>query len=173
VSDFNRGRVSSSAGVYDIPYAPKRLRQVLGGWQLAALVHGYDGRPLTIRQTGTTQSGEPVRPDRISVGSLPVRSVEGWFDVSAFRRVALNEYRFGNSGRNILAGPGKFIMDAAVSRTFAIKERGALAFRTEFFNLMNRANFGDPGTAIDQPTAGIISSSDPGRQIQFALRYSF
>jgi hypothetical protein len=52
-------------------------------------------------------------------------------------------------------------------------ESRALQFRAEFFNLSNRVNFGNPAAAIDQPTAGILSSADPGRQIQVGLQDLF
>jgi hypothetical protein len=101
-------------------------------------------------------------------------TIDRWFDVEAFHRVAANEFRFGNSGRNILIGPGKLIADASVGKEFFLnQERRRLLFRAEFFNLPNRANFGDPATAIDQPTAGTISSADSGRQVQLGLKYIY
>jgi len=48
-----------------------------------------------------------------------------------------------------------------------------LQLRAEFFNLPNRPNVGPPNPRIDQPTAGIIGSAGPGRQIQIALKYIF
>ncbi|MEE8462211.1 MAG: hypothetical protein V3S50_08820, partial [Acidobacteriota bacterium] len=55
-----------------------------------------------------------------------------------------------------------------------------LQFKTEIFNLFNRANFGLPGMEIfgrggvPDPTAGIITkSTTTSRQIQFALKIVF
>jgi hypothetical protein len=44
------------------------------------------------------------------------------------------------------------------------------AYRAEFFNMLNKPNFGYPNTRIGGPTAGTIRSVGPARQMQFALR---
>jgi hypothetical protein len=182
LADFHRGRTWTSDVIYDIPLGRKgRLGTgwsrpvdlIFGGWQTAAIIRLYDGRPFTPSQTGNVQAGEPTRPDRLSVGAIDDPTIDRWFNVAAFRRVALNEFRFGNSGRNILIGPGKMVADVSVGKEIRTSERSRLVFRAEFFNLPNRANLGDPATAIDQPTAGIISSADSGRQIQFGLKMQF
>jgi len=44
----------------------------------------------------------------------------------------------------------------------------------EFFNILNRANFGNPASNISVPaTVGVISSAAPARVIQFGLRLTF
>ena len=48
-----------------------------------------------------------------------------------------------------------------------------LQFRMEVFNAPNRANFGQPNPAVDQPAGGAIGTAQPGRQIQLALKYLF
>jgi hypothetical protein len=183
LADFNRTCAWSSDAVYELPFGRGRrfaanwntpLNLLFGGWQLASIVHAYSGRPFTPTQTGNNQAGEPTRPDRLGSGESESPSIDRWFAVEAFRRVAANEFHYGNSGRNILTGPGKLIFDASIGKEFVLDaERQRLIFRAEFFNLLNRANFGDPAAAIDQPTAGVISSADPGRQVQFGLKYVF
>lgn len=183
LADYHRGKAWSTDVVYDLPAGRGRRfgsnwnafwNAVLGGWQVAGIAHLYSGRPFSATQTGNVQSGEPTRPDRLGDGRLDSPSVTRWFDVGAFRPVRLNELRFGNSGRNILIGPGRILVDASLGKEFALPgDRARIQFRSEFFNLPNRANFGDPATAVDQPTAGVISSADPGRQIQFGLKIVF
>lgn len=49
-----------------------------------------------------------------------------------------------------------------------------LILRTEFFNLLNRANFGLPIRVIGAPGFGsAVETVTPARMIQFALKYGF
>jgi hypothetical protein len=49
-----------------------------------------------------------------------------------------------------------------------------MIFRAEFFNFVNRANFGIPVRHLEAPAFGqSVDTVTPGRRIQFALKYSF
>jgi outer membrane receptor protein involved in Fe transport len=184
LSEFDRRRVWVSDFIYEIPYGRGRrfgnasrelIDAIFGGWQLNGIVQLYDGRPFTpVASRANAQAGFATRPDRVSSGEVDDPTAERWFDPAAFAAVPAAQFRFGNSGRNILTGPGAVNVDASVFKRFALPWEGqTLQFRAEFFNLPNRANFGQPDARIDQPTAGAISSSGPGRQIQFAFKYLF
>lgn len=78
---------------------------------------------------------------------------------------------FGNSGRNILIGPGKNTVDAALSRRFKMAEGKSIQFRAEFFNLFNHPNFNIPNQVVDDTARfGKIFEAAPGRQIQLGLK---
>jgi hypothetical protein len=66
-------------------------------------------------------------------------------------------------------------VDFSIIKRTQITEKLASEFRAEFFNLLNRANFGLPNAHVfTGPTAGQITTlSTPPRQIQFAFRLSF
>jgi hypothetical protein len=73
-----------------------------------------------------------------------------------------------------LRGTGVNDWDVSVFKAIPINERFRMQFRTEFFNIANRVQFGAPGTAIGNPTFGIISSQlNQPRLVQFALRLNF
>jgi hypothetical protein len=90
----------------------------------------------------------------------------------------------GNSGRNILIGPGTSNLDFSVFKNNYIKrisEDFNVQFRAEFFNILNRANFALPVTpdhtdifdSSGAPTgvAGLLTSTTTtAREIQFALK---
>ena len=81
---------------------------------------------------------------------------------------------FGTAGRNILRGPGSATVNFGVFKSFRILEGHDLQFRSEFFNLFNRVNLGNPGTSVSAAgTFGKITSAGDPRVIQFALRYHF
>ena len=65
--------------------------------------------------------------------------------------------RFGTVGRNTLIGPGLATVDLSLFKNFNFGEGLSLQFRTEFFNIFNRANFGDPDTSpFRSSTAGYL-----------------
>jgi hypothetical protein len=88
----------------------------------------------------------------------------------------------GNLGRNTLIGPGLAKLDFSVFKNNYVKrisESFNVQFRTEFFNILNRANFASPTDnlqAFDQSgqpisSAGLITQTQTtSRQIQVALK---
>jgi len=75
-----------------------------------------------------------------------------------------------------LIGPGLATWDFSVLKDTRIRERLNLQFRSEIFNLLNRANFNQPNAVVFtpsgvSPTAGVITStSTTSRQVQFGLK---
>src|SRR5882762_7535644 len=90
----------------------------------------------------------------------------------------------GNSGRNIMAGPGLTEFDFSVFKNNYIKrisESFNVQFRAELFNVLNHANFAVPvtpdntdvfnGNGGPTGTAGrLTSTSTTAREIQFAMK---
>jgi hypothetical protein len=95
-----------------------------------------------------------------------------WFDPSSFTQPGANV--FGNTGRNLMRGPGRWNYDMSVFRTFPIVERAKLEFRAEFNNLTNTPKWGQPGNNVASPDSlGRIYYAYGQRQIQFAARLVF
>jgi hypothetical protein len=114
-------------------------------------------------------AGNPYLPADRPRGVL----ITQYFNTAAFALPAPGT--FGTSGRNIIFGPGLATVNFGVSKSFHIVERQSLQFRTEFFNLTNRVNLGNPNTTLGGPASpfGKITSAGDPRVIQFALRYRF
>jgi hypothetical protein len=156
------------------------INALAGGWELSGIVTFQSGYPYTVlspQDFSNTGSGSP-RPDRICNGAGP-QSVANFFNTSCFSVAALSAAlasgtpRFGNSGRNILFGPGLDTWDVSLIKKTQITERYGLEFRAEFFNLFNRPNFGTPGSTIGTSTAGVITGAGAPRDIQFGLKFEF
>ena len=93
----------------------------------------------------------------------------------------------GNSGRNIMVGPGVTSLDFSVFKNNYIKsisERFNIQFRAEIFNILNHPNFAPPiqgvntdifdGTGTLNPTAGLLTrTTTTAREMQFALKVIF
>jgi hypothetical protein len=80
----------------------------------------------------------------------------------------------GQVGRNTFRASNLLLVNLAVIKHFKFTERQQLTFRTEIFNVTNRANFGIPVRFLEAPGFGQATDTvTPGRRIQFALKYSF
>jgi len=95
----------------------------------------------------------------------------------------------GTAGRNLLTGPGTTNLDFSIFKNNSIKrisETFKVQFRAEFFNILNHPNFAVPPIALNHTdifdntgalqtaTAGVLTSTTtPGREIQFALKFTW
>ena len=181
LSDFNYPNRFTLSVMYDLPFghgrtylsnANRLADMLLGGWQLSSIVTAQDGPPGTLTMaTSTANTGTTQYPNRVCNGNLSgsQQTIQQWFQTSCFVAPAL--YTFGNAGRNIITAPGLETWDLGAHKDFRITEQTGITFRAEFFNVLNKANFGYPNTSIGNPAAGTINSVvTTGRQIQFALR---
>jgi len=170
------------SGTWELPFGPgRRYTQtgasgyLLGGWALGGIVTMADGIPFTPSLSfDNANTGGPNRPNRIGNGQLDNWSVQRYFDIGAF--VFPAQFTYGNSGRNVLIGPGTNSFDLSVHRNFRlpINEASQLQFRAEAFNAFNRSHFDLPGSTIGTAAAGVIGATSlPNRQLQFGLKFIF
>jgi hypothetical protein len=159
-------------------FGNRALNGMLGGWDSNLIFTAQTGLPFTPGlQTSVSNSGGS-RPNRLKSGELENRDPFLWFDPSFNTANAAwgvpAQYTFGNSGRNILRGPGRINFDWSMFKDFVASERWRLQYRAEFFNLFNTPQFDLPNASIGNPAAGRITATiGPNRQIQMGLRLSF
>ena len=115
------------SGVWQFPFgkSPGVASALVRNWQLSGIWSRQTGQPFTpTLNTDPTATGATARPDRLRNGDLPAgeRSIDRWFDITAFVRPACP--CFGNSGRGILRGPGFQNVDVSLVREF--RHPGAL-----------------------------------------------
>jgi hypothetical protein len=151
---------------------------VLGDWQTNVIFTAQTGLPFTPTLNTSVSNAGGSRPDRLKSGEIDNPTVNKWFDTSFNTADAAwgvpRQYTYGNSGRNILYGPGRVNLDFSIFKNFRFSESRNLQFRAESFNLTNTPQFGLPNSAVGNAGAGIITSTvgNP-RQMQFALRFAF
>ncbi len=175
---------------YELPFgrgkhfahgAPVALNTLIGGWKTLAAITAYSGMPFTpIASSNSLNIGVTSRAERLGNGNLPAdqRTIQHWFDVAAFSNPPANQW--GNSGPNILVGPGTKEVDLSLFKRFDIYEKKYLEFRTEAFNVANTPQFNNPAATIGSPGAGQITSAGADvtlqrteRQIQMSLKFVF
>jgi hypothetical protein len=158
---------------------------VVNGWQLNGILSLYNGLPFSVNSaTNTLNNGSGSRASILpgAVGSLPVdqRSVNRWFNIAAF--TAPGPQQFGNTGRNILRGPGTSQADLSLFKNlnFTKVETRRIQFRAEVFNVSNTPQFNNPNASIGTAPAGTITSAGTtylfqrtSRQVQLALKLYF
>ena len=170
-----RHRLSASL-VYNLPFSRGTglTHQLLGGWQLGAIINLQTGIGNGVTYgNDTSNTGVGSWPDMIANPVLPrsERSVKEWFNTAAF--VAPPPGRFGNSPRLSFHNPGLSNVDFMVGKTSSVSNDVAVQFRAEFFNLFNHTNFTDVDNNLTSPGFGTITSAAPARIIQLGLKVSF
>ncbi len=171
-SDWDNGHAVTMNFVTELPWMTHN--RVLGGWQFAGAGRMYTGQPFTLRSANAQEDqGEASRPDRIRKGTVANPNADRWFDVSAFPLVPTGSFRFGNSGRNVLDGPGMAAVNLSMMKKFRVTERDYLQFRWEVFNVMNHPNLNLPQNMVDLKNAATITQADAPRIMQFGLKYVF
>ena len=154
---------------------------MLEGWQTHGILTFQSGRPFTVAllpENDNSNTGRSIlgfgandRPDRVGNAKLDHPTPERWFNTDAFSTPPRGS--FGNSGRNILEGPGLQTINLSLLKNIVLKEGWTFQLRVEAFNLFNRANFDLPDIFVGSPTFGRILSARNSRRIQFGLKLLF
>ncbi len=173
---------------WDLPFGRGRrwlhngaLAHLLGGWQTFGIWSFQTGRPFTVAllaELDNSNTGRSIlgfgnndRPHALPNARLDRRTPERWFDTTAFAIPAFGA--FGNSGRNILDGPGSAAVHVSLLRNAKVGESLTVQFRAEAFNVANRVNLDLPDIFLGSPTFGRISSAGSPRHVQFGVKFLF
>jgi len=182
-------------GVFDAiwklpaPHGGGSVHWLASGWQIGGIYHLTSGLPFT-----PTIGGDPLGlktsypfdfPDRV-LGPDCASAVNPGNPVHYINTQCFSfpspATRIGNTGRNILIGPGLSNFDLALFKNNyfeRISENFNVQLRAEFFNVLNHANFSPPvanstlfgAHGAPVTTAGLITTtSTSSRQLQFALK---
>ncbi len=198
---YQRRHNFSAMGAWILPFGrnqkllsslPGWANQVVAGWELSPEIFAGSGQYFTPYRNGfnplTGSSGQTARPDRIADGNngpkqTGVASVL-WFDPAAFSNPAATV--LGNSGRNILLGPGFWHLSLSLTKRFRFLETKELWFTMASENFFNHPNWNNPsstaeltvGSAAFGSTASLMGSDRaagrfPSRNIWLRMRIIF
>jgi hypothetical protein len=195
-SDQDARQSFSVSSIYELPFGhgktflhdPGALSAIFGGWELTGVAGGRTGLPVNItvdRASSALPDGNSgnQRPNLVpgvslapAGGSTPL----DWININAFTAPAAGTW--GNLGRNDFRGPALWQIDTALQRRITLRERLALELRGECFNLLNRAQYGNPLADISAPSSfgritSVVNTTPTGsgtpRQFEVVARLVF
>jgi Carboxypeptidase regulatory-like domain/TonB dependent receptor len=192
-SDFNIPQRFVASVLYMLPFGKGQrflnrggvVNQLAGGWQLSTITTLQSGGTVNTSSWDSGGTNFISNATRLSCNAgvdpvLPNHNQNGWFNPKAFSNPVAGT--FGNCGRNTLRGPWLGNEDVSIVKYFHFTEAKTLEFRTEMFNAPNHVllteggqlSWGNGSSPAPSSTFGrITSTSNPMRQIQFALKLSF
>jgi len=189
LSTIHRAQILTFNYIYTLPFFMKSTnavaRTALGGWELSGVTTFQSGAPNSvtvptdIARIGASSARASVTGNpNLSAGD---RTPAHWFRTEAFVNPTLmTPGVFGNSGRNILIGPGFQQWDLSLLKNFRIFETRNLQFRAESFNVFNHTNFTGINTTVrfdnnGNATGGFgaVTSSGPGRVLSLGMKLIF
>ncbi|PYY24651.1 MAG: hypothetical protein DMG62_01980 [Acidobacteria bacterium] len=159
---------------------------LIGGWQFTTIATFQKGFPFSVAANNkdnllVTFTERANLVPGCDPNNAP-RNVSQWFNTACFTQPLSGQ--FGNSGRNILRGPGISNFDLGLGKEFKFTESVGLQFRLEAFNALNHAQYGfDPATSTGIGSAvgnnpsganyGVVTASRPGRTVQLGAKVVF
>ncbi len=204
LSDFDRTHYFVFNWVWDLPQPgfarhAKFDRLLVANWQLTGIVTAMSGLPVDVFDPagaslyglfgGARPNWAPGASRVTALSNIPPGC---YFNPSAFTEAIVQPNQpipsahdptalagdegtdIGNVGRNVLRGPAQWNIDFSIGKQFALGEVKSLAFRADFFNLLNHPNRDNPVSDISNPEFGkVLSFSSSPRIVQLALKLSF
>jgi hypothetical protein len=181
LSDFNIAHYAVIGYVWELPFGKGKpyltsgvAGAILGNWRLSGMTQFRSGPPLTPTMPASWPDVASVfvkaRPNRVCDGNLSNSTMDMFFNTSCFVNPPANSY--GNSGRNIIIGPGSQYWDMSLARTFPI-EHARFEFRTDAYSVFNHQNWNSPDMGVIDANFGKIFGKNTARALQFGLRAEF
>jgi hypothetical protein len=185
LSDFDVDHRVVASFVWNLPFGKGQRvagntsgfkQAVVGGWQVNGIYLWQRGFPFQVTAIdlgGVLDTFNTNRADIVGDIHSGGGSIEEWFNTAAFAQPALGAY--GNSGRNILRGPGRNNLDLALFKNFDLARGASLQLRFESFNAFNHPQFTGGGLSrnINNANFGVLTSAYPGRINQLGLKLLF
>ena len=159
------------------------VQKFTSGWSVSGTATFQDGYPLAFTATPNVAGFNlGLRPNMVAgcnpklEGSAQSR-LNGWFNTACYSVPA--SYTLGNASRTdpTVRSQGINNFNVSLLKRTPITERFNFEFRTEFYNLFNRVQFGLPNTTVTtaaNATTGYVTTQiNQPRLIQLAMRLVF
>jgi len=176
----DRKHLFNMTSVFRTPDFGGVLGALVSNWSASSVLQMRSGAPINVTTgsdialNGISSNAATQRPNVVA-GVDPYGdrdSLTSYLNFAAFSQPATGT--LGNSRFNSLRGPGFWQWDQSFVRGFNLSDRHQIELRVEAINLTNRANYSNPGSALNGSTFGRITSvAGTPRVWQFALKYAF
>jgi hypothetical protein len=188
LSSFNIRHQARINYLYELPLGQgHRFAQkgwsgaLLGNWRFSGNIGAQTGTPYTAEVVGTSAANVgsggvfATRADEICNPNLPAseRAPLDFFDTACFLVPAAGQ--LGNAGRNTIIGPGMFIWNVQVAKTFLLgkEQQHRLDLRWEIANLTNTPNLAGLSTLVNSATFGQVTGAGAMRAMNVVTRFTF
>ena len=186
LSSFDRRHQLAANLNVELPFGPNRpwlsggglWSSLLRDWRFTTNFTWQSGTPFTARVQGSAVEiarGGTSGTLRANYDGAAIQvanpTIDQFFNTSAFTIPPPGS--FGNSGRNIIIGPGSRMLNAQFARDVRLGGTRALTIQLNATNLLNMVNYGAMDTTVNSPTFGQILSVRPMRSTQLNLRFRF
>ena len=150
--------------------------KVLRDWTITTSISANSGSAFTARVLGTAADAAGTGATgsaRADATGLPLYMGDGYFNTAAFAVPAPG--RFGTAGRNTIDGPGIFILNASIGRSFNVggDPRRGFEIRLSADNALNHVNITSIGTVVNSANYGLATQAGDMRSVQMNLRFRF
>ena len=179
-TDNDRRHNAVMSAIWQVDYFEKQrlAHLILDDWMVSSIITLRSGAPFSVTagqdrnlDGNNNDRGNLVGKPRLDPNRSRAEVTNAWFNVAAFQAPATGQD--GTSGRNILDGPGRKVVDLAVFRDFQIREGMKLQYRLEMTNAFSLVNLNAPTTTLNSSAVGTIRTARDMRNVQMGLRLAF
>lgn len=152
------------------------LRGALAGWQLSGVTSLRSGLPVNVVRNGNVTGYEGLRPNVLGDPNLgaSARTLSHYFSTEMFSVTGLARTQAGNTGRNVLRGPGFVNIDVRLLKTIPVRGDFQVETGVEAFNATNTPHFANPNTDMSTGGFGSITGTiGNSRLVQFSVMLKF
>jgi hypothetical protein len=189
LSQIDLRHTFTASVIYQLPFGRGKrfggswtgaMNQAFGGWELNLIERATSGFPVFVVDSNNASGvnfqnngNSLIRPNQTCNPGSGTSTLSQYFSTSCFSVPTTGE--LGNASRTPVSGPNFINTDFSVIKHFPLpRETMRIDFRSEFFNIFNHAQFGQPGGDINSATFGVVNTTvGTPRVIQFALKLLF
>lgn len=198
IIDPTASLIGNVFGTYELPKLLRRpayQRLLLGGWKLNAVLRAQNGSliaapggvdrigdpnvaPRNFQRMFNTcyqnQAGQNVNTSFTSTGAVATPGCDATTPNPAFRQ--RYSYTLQTNDPYIRVRQRIYpLMDASAFKQFIVREGVSFEIRGEFFNVLNRPNFGGPNTTLGNANYGVVTltQANDARIGQLTARINF